>query len=55
VQVHGWQGDGPPPLTGINAGQLSDTIIFAMGFGVGGGWDGVDLAKVDVEGSNPPR
>jgi hypothetical protein len=34
------------PLASIAAGQFADTAIFAMGFGVGGGWDGVDYATI---------
>lgn len=36
----------PPPLTSLGTPAFPDTIIFAMGFGIGGGWDGVDYATI---------
>lgn len=37
-----------PYLNTITAGQLSNTIIFAMGFGEGSGWDGVDYTMIQT-------
>jgi hypothetical protein len=36
----------PPLLNTIPNGSLSNTIIFGMGFGIGGGWNGVDYATI---------
>jgi hypothetical protein len=36
----------PPPLTSLGTPAFPDTVIFAMGFGIGGGWDGVDYATI---------
>lgn len=35
-----------PLLTSLGTPQFPNTVIFAMGFGVGGGWDGVDYATI---------
>lgn len=48
----------PGGLAGIPAGYIANTIIFAMGFGVGGGWDGVDygtLANIVAKGKDDPN
>jgi hypothetical protein len=34
------------PLSALAEPEFPDSIIFAMGFGVGGGWDGVDYATI---------
>jgi hypothetical protein len=47
-----------PLLTTLGAGAFPDTVIFAMGFGIGGGWDGVDygtLATVVSKGKIDPN
>ncbi len=36
----------PPPLVSLGTPAFPDTVIFAMGFGIGGGWDGVDYATI---------
>jgi len=36
----------PPPLSSLGTPAFPDTVIFAMGFGIGGGWDGVDYATI---------
>jgi tyrosinase-like protein len=36
----------PPLLSSLPAGGFADTVIFAMGFGVGSGWNGVDYATI---------
>jgi hypothetical protein len=36
----------PPPLSSLPAGGFANTVIFAMGFGVGSGWNGVDYATI---------
>lgn len=46
-----------PDLSTVSTGQLTDTIIFAMGFGVGSGWDGVDYTMIQTitqKGKTPP-
>lgn len=37
----------PPLLSTLANPEFSDTIIFGLGFGVGGGWNGIDLATID--------
>jgi len=37
----------PPWLASLATPEFPDTVIFAMGFGVGSGWDGVDYATID--------
>jgi hypothetical protein len=47
----------PPPLSSLPANNFANTIIFAMGFGMGGGWDGVNYTAVhDIanKGKMPP-
>ncbi|HEX8170044.1 MAG TPA: tyrosinase family protein [Thermoanaerobaculia bacterium] len=47
----------PPPLSSLAFHQFPDTLIFAMGFGMGGGWDGVDYTAIhDIvsKGKTPP-
>jgi hypothetical protein len=36
----------PPPLSSLGTPQFPNTIVFAMGFGVGSGWNGVDYATI---------
>ena len=48
----------PGGLAGIPAGSIANTVIFAMGFGIGGGWDGVDygtLANIVTKGKDDPN
>ncbi len=47
----------PPPLSSLGTPAFPDTIIFAMGFGIGGGWDGVDyttIADMTTKGKTAP-
>lgn len=47
----------PPPLSSLGTPAFPDTVIFAMGFGVGGGWDGVDyttIADMTTKGKTAP-
>lgn len=47
-----------PLLNTLAAGAFPETVIFAMGFGIGGGWDGVDyatLATVVAKGKTDPN
>ncbi len=37
-----------PLLNTLAAGAFPNTVIFAMGFGIGGGWDGVDYGTLDT-------
>lgn len=46
-----------PYLSSVSTGQFADTIIFAMGFGVGSGWNGVDysmIQSITQKGKAPP-
>ncbi|WP_051189604.1 tyrosinase family protein [Daejeonella oryzae] len=46
-----------PLLNTIPNGSLNKTIIFGMGFGIGGGWNGVDyatLASIVLKGKTDP-
>lgn len=48
----------PPLLNTLAAGAFPNTVIFAMGFGIGGGWNGVDyttLASVVAKGMTDPN
>jgi hypothetical protein len=36
----------PPLLSTLGAPEFPDTIIFGLGFGVGGGWNGVDYTTI---------
>lgn len=36
-----------PPLSSLGEPQFPDTVVFAMGFGIGGGWDGVSYAAIE--------
>jgi hypothetical protein len=48
----------PPLLNTLAAGAFPDTVIVAMGFGIGGGWNGVDyatLATVVSKGMTDPN
>ncbi|HEX6160480.1 MAG TPA: tyrosinase family protein, partial [Thermoanaerobaculia bacterium] len=35
-----------PPLSSLAAGHFANTIIFAMGFGMGGGWNGINESAI---------
>jgi hypothetical protein len=37
----------PPLLSTLGTPEFPDTMIFALGFGIGSGWDGVDYATID--------
>jgi hypothetical protein len=47
-----------PLLNTLGPGGFTNTVIFAMGFGIGSGWDGVDygtLATVVAKGKTDPN
>ncbi|MEP7336136.1 MAG: tyrosinase family protein [Acidobacteriota bacterium] len=47
-----------PLLSTLAAGEFPDTVILAMGFGIGGGWNGVDyatLANIVSKGITDPN